>query len=330
MSVVKDGVKTGTISNLGKLHHATVKFHRGYGYLISRDGLLTQIDYRTDKIRKQVKVGKSAIALNFWRDRIIVANYDPPTVVVVDEDLKICHRLTTGSRNVGLKVWKNSIVFSLMDLDEIWVVDGEKDFQVTYRQKGAGAMPFDALLVGSLYIAGFFKDRHLGILDLKTKKYRKVKLHRADGGAIFKIPHFGLWGHWKNQVYVPALRQKKLYRVNLSTWKVEKSLTLPGMPVFSVVSPDGRYLAVNYSGPQEDYLTIVDRKTLKISRHLKGGRRILHFRYSRDGTKIYLSSYYESKLKTYRLTGKSWGRVTRVATPSGVFLVPTTKKNGKE
>lgn len=322
LSVLEGGKKIGKIEGLGKLHHATVKFHRGFGYIISRDGILSKIHLGENRVVKQQKVGKSSIGLTFWKGWILVANYDPGTVVILTEELKIRKTVHTNSRTVGIKVWNDKILFALMDKDELWVLDGARNFEVFKTFQNVGKMPFDALLAGDVYILGFFKDPSLGVLDLKTFQLKKIFLKNDAGEVIFKIPHFGLWGRAGNRVFIPASKEKKIYFLSLEDLKLKGSIELSGFPVFAVVSPNKNLLAVNYSGPRENFLTLINLNTLKVQKTFSGGKRILHFRFSQKGEILYLSSYYENLVKIYSLSSGEWKEKIKVATPSGVFLVP--------
>ncbi len=87
LAIIEDEKWVGEIAGLGDTSHTTVKFSEGYGYAISRDGYISQINPKTHKIVRKVKVGNSGIGLNFVGDYIAVANYDPPTVVILDQKL---------------------------------------------------------------------------------------------------------------------------------------------------------------------------------------------------------------------------------------------------
>ncbi|RME12258.1 MAG: NirF protein, partial [Aquificota bacterium] len=259
LAVVVDGRLVKEIEGLGNLNHATLKLWRGKAYLISRDGYLSQIDTEKDELLRKVKVGESAIGIDFTRDHIVVANYEPKTVVVLDEELNVVQSLNTGSRNVGIKGFEVGFVFSLMDRDEIWLV---KDKSVKVFGN-VGAMPFDALLKGNVYVVGFFKEGGVGLLDVKREVYRKVVFLSAGKEVVFKIPHFGTWGVSGDRAFIPVVGERRLYLVNLRNFNLEGHVELSGLPVFAVISPDGKYVAVNFSGDREDYVALVDPHTLE-------------------------------------------------------------------
>lgn len=44
VAVIQEQQRTHEIGDLGKLHHATIKFWNGFAFIISRDGWLSRID----------------------------------------------------------------------------------------------------------------------------------------------------------------------------------------------------------------------------------------------------------------------------------------------
>jgi protein NirF len=328
VAIIEDGQKTQAIEGLGDLSHATIKFRKDHAYVISRDGFLAKIDTSTDAVVKKVKVGESGIGLTFFEDLIVVANYNPGDVVILDGDLNILKRIETGSRNVGIKAAPPYLVFSLMDKDEIWVLDGAKDFELARRIEGAGNMPFDALLHKDLYLAGFFLEPGLGLLDLKTLTYRKIDIQGNGKEAVFKVPHFGTWGVWNGKALIPAVGERKIHLLDLEGFELNKSIELIGLPVFVVISPDGRHAVTNYSGEMEDFITVIDLEKMAVASNLRAGKRVMHMRFSEDSEALYLSSYYENRVKA--LSAGSWEITGEAASasPSGIFIVPARRGEG--
>ncbi|MEZ0337129.1 MAG: cytochrome D1 domain-containing protein, partial [Aquificaceae bacterium] len=317
LAVVEDGRLKKEITELGNLNHATLKLWRGRAYLISRDGYLSQIDIQEDRLVKRIRVGESTIGIDFTDEHIVVANYEPRDVVVLNENLQVVRKYETGSRNVGIKGFKGGFVFSLMDKDEIWLVKGEK-VKVFER---VGSMPFDAFLKGNLYVVGFFKEGGIGLLDIEKEEYRRVSFSSQGKDVVFKIPHFGTWGVVGDRAFIPAVGEKKLYVVSLKSFEVLGYVELPGLPVFAVASPDGRYVAVNFSGDMEDFVAVVDTKSLTVFNQKAVGERVMHMRFSLDGSKLYVSSYFDSKLRALKVPGLEILEEVSVPNPSGVFLI---------
>lgn len=322
IAVVENNRLVSEIGNIGDMSHATVKFHAGKAWVISRDGMLSRIDPGTRVVEKSVKVGDSGIGFTFFPKHVIVANYMPQTVVVLDLDLRVIKTISTGSRNVGIKVWGDRAAFALMDKDEVWVVDAAKEFSVTKQIEKAGVMPFDALVNDKNYVVGFFNENKLGILNLDSLQWDTRSLGGEGGETVLKVPHFGTWGITSDTAFVPGVKERKLNLLALDTLKPAGVIDLPGLPVFAVVSPDKTLVAVNYSGDQENSVSVVDAKTRKILGTWPVGRRIMHLRFSQDGGSLFVSSYFENKIKTLKpeKTGV-WSVASdlNIDSPSGIF-----------
>ena len=317
---VLDHQSEKTIKNLGNLNHATMKFRGDFGYVLARDGSISKIDIAKDEVIKKVTIGKSGIGITFIGEYIAIVNYDPNSVVILDKDLSVVKTIETSSRNVGVKAYGNLLVFSLMDKNEIWVLDSAENFKLLKKFNDVGALPFDALIKDEKYIVGFFNEAAIGVLDLSKFKYEKLVLKDVGDKLVYKVPHFGYWGIVNNNAIVPIVSEKKLLVLDLNTSKAIKEVDLIGTPVFASVSPDKSTLVVNYSGDKEDYISVVDLKSLKKLKDLNVAKRVMHLRYSEDGKKVFLSSYFDNSLKT--LETKNWEivEVKKVATPSGIFL----------
>ena len=321
LAVLENEKWQGEIHELGDTSHTTVKLKDGFAYAISRDGFVSKIDPATNKVLKKVKVGNSGIGMNFVRDYVAVANYDPGNVVILDHDLNIIKTIETGSRNVGIKALENKLIFALMDKNEIRVLDADNDFALLKKFTDVGKLPFDALLAGRRYVVGFFNESRLGIVDLDKLEYQPMALKQDNKEMVLKIPHFGLWGIAGDTVFIPANKDKKLHVVSLPDFKYQGTIDLIGTPVFVAASPDGKTLAVNYSGEKENFITIVNPVERKVERNIEAGKRIMHFRFSANGKRLYASSYFENLVRIFEVGSWQIKGEIAVPTPSGIFLV---------
>ena len=317
---VLDNQNEKIIKDLGNLNHATMKFRGNFGYVLARDGSISKIDVTNDVVVKKVTIGKSGIGLTFIGDYIAIVNYDPNSVVILDKDLNIVKTIETSSRNVGIKTFKNFLVFSLMDKNEIWVLDSSKNFESVKKFEKVGQLPFDALIKDEKYIVGFFNEAAIGILDLNLLRYEKVILKDVGEKLVYKVPHFGYWGIVNNNAIVPIVADKKLLVLDLNTSKAIKEIELIGNPVFASVSPDKSTLIVNYSGDKEDFISVVDLKSFTKTKDINVAKRVMHLRFSQDGKKAFVTSYFDNSLKTLETDNWNIIDVKKVATPSGIFL----------
>ncbi|SNZ10350.1 protein NirF [Persephonella hydrogeniphila] len=322
LAVIEDDKFVGEINDLGNLNHAIVKTDGDFSYCISRNGYFSKIDNRNDRLIKKIKPGNSGIGFTFIKNYIAIAHYDPKKVTILTKDLEIKKVIDTGSRNVGIKPYKNLLTFSLMDRDEIWVLDANKDFKIVHKVKNAGKMPFDALIDKNRYIVGFFKEKGVGILDLDSFVYKKAIFHTKNKEEIvFKIPHFGMWGVINDTALIPAIGEKRSYVVDIKNMKVIKHIDLPGLPVFISVSPLKNIAVVNFSGDKDHLLAVIDIKNLKVIKTFTAGKRVMHMRFSKDGEKLYVSSYFDNSLKIFDTNSWKLLKEITVPTPSGVFIV---------
>ena len=317
---VYDMENSKNITNLGNLNHATMKFKWGNGFLLARDGYLSKLDVIKDVLIKKVKIGKSGIGLTFTDKHVVIVNYDPHSVVVLDQNLEVVHTILTESRNVGVKNYKNLLVFSLMDKNEIWVLDINKNFEVVKKIENVGKLPFDALIQGKNYLVGFFNEPSIGFLDLEDFSYNKIEMKGVDPSLVYKVPHFGYWGIVNGQAFVPLTSQKKILVIDLNTKKAIDEISLPGEPVFAAVSPDKKSIVVNFSGDMENSLSVINTSKKRVTHTFEAGRRIMHLRFSHDGDRFFVTSYFENELKIFKVA--DWSKIStmKVSTPSGIFL----------
>lgn len=317
LSVIENDEIQGEINDLGNLNHATIKVWKSKAYLITRDGYLIKIDPKNDKVLKKVKVGNSSIGIDFTDSNIMIANYDPKNVVILDDDLNVIHSFETSSRNVGIRAFGDKFVFSLMDKDEIWLVKG-KDVKI---YKDVGKMPFDAMLKENVYITCFFNSNEIGILDLKTENYKRITLSSGESGLILKIPHVGLWGVKQDIALIPGVGEKKIYVLDLNNFSIDRQIDVAGLPVFTIISPDKNYGIINFSGDMEDYISVIDLTNYKTLLTKNAGKRVMHMRFSKDSKKVYVSSFFDSKVRIFRFPEMEIIKGFTIPNPSGIFLI---------
>ena len=318
ISVVEKGKVIGRLEKVGDMTHGVIKFRDGRGYILGRDGTLTLFDPASLKVIARKKVGKSSVGFTFCGEWIAVANYSPGSLALVSTDLSEVKTIPFGSRVVGIKARGNLLVFSLMDSESIVVFDCRR-LKVVKVIERAGPLPFDALLSGKLYFVAFFGNGSFGLLDVETLAFRKLAAGKAKEVPL-KVPHLGLWGVDHSRAFIPAVGEERLYLMDLAKGEVLSFLKLPAKPVFAVLSPGKKLIAVSYSGDGEDYVSLVDAVGLRLLKTVRAGRRITHLRFSPDGKKLYISSYYENELKALSVPDLRILWRVKVPTPSGIFL----------
>lgn len=170
LAIVEKGMTKGHLTGVHNMNHGVVKFDGKDGYVISRDGWVVKFDPEKETIVKEVKTSDSAIGFTITKNYLAVANYAKKSVDILDRDLNPLQSFETGSKNVGIKVYKNYLIFSQMDNDKITVLrdknsgNGKPDFVIHKEFEDVGVMPFDAMIKDNNFITGFSKASILVLL----------------------------------------------------------------------------------------------------------------------------------------------------------------------
>lgn len=325
LSVIENHKHKSRITNLHNFNHAVVKFHKNNGFMITRDGYVIKFDPTTEKVLKEYKTSKSAIGFVIQDRYLAVANYDNKTVEILDHDLNPIQSFTTDSKNVGIKIYKNHLVFALMDKDEVWILKDHKpeqntpNFKIHKRFENIGTAPFDAMINDQFYIVGFFNSSHVGVIDLEKMSFRKLELELGNKTSVLKVPHFGFWSIGADHIFIPAVGDNKVFVFN-SNLKFIQSIEVAGLPVFTSLSPDKKQLAVTFSGEHFPIVEIINTASLKITQNLDFGGKILHLRWSELEPLIYISNNTDSKVLAYNTQDWTKQFEIPVKKPSGIFI----------
>ncbi|AXH12668.1 cytochrome D1 domain-containing protein [Halarcobacter bivalviorum] len=332
VAVIKNEKKVSRMNDMGNTNHSLIKFDGDKGFIISRDGYIIKFDNNTEKIEARYKTSNSAIGFTIGKKYVAVANYDDTSVDILDKDLNLIKKIQTGSRNVGIKIYKNYLVFAQMDSDTLSVYEditkGEKlpDFRLVKNFKNIGIMPFDAMIKDNKYIVGFFKSSFFGTIDLDTMTYKKVQIYLADRKLVLKVPHFGLWSISNSKVFVPAVGDNKVLVYDLD-FNFVKNIEIEGLPVFTSLSPNQRYLAVTHSGDKFPVVQIIDTQELKVIKRFEFKGKVLHLRWSKQTPNLYISVNDTNYVAV--VDSKSWNVVNQIENiekPSGIFLYEIKEK----
>ncbi|RUM64257.1 MAG: nitrite reductase, partial [Sulfurospirillum sp.] len=273
VAVIQDGLTRRHMKKMHNMNHAIIKFDGKDAYLISRDGYVVKFDPLTEKKEAEYKTSKSAIGFVIGKNYVAVANYDDKSVDILTRDLKPIQKIKTGSKNVGIKIYKNYLVFAQMDNDKVTVLKdenagkGKPEFK-KYKEFDVGKMPFDAMIENNTYIVGFFLTKGFGVIDLDKMTYRQINVTAEGNKPVLKVPHFGFWSLSKDKTFIPAVGNNKVL-VYDKKFHFIKAITTKGLPVFTSLSPDKKYLAVTFSGKDFPSIQIIDTNTLKIIKTFK-------------------------------------------------------------
>ena len=331
LAVIENGLPKSRIDNMHNMNHGVVKFDGKDGYVISRDGFVVKFDPQSEKILKEYKTSDSAIGFTISKNFLAVANYAKKSVDILDRDLNPLQSFETASKNVGIKVYKDYLIFSQMDNDKITVLKdmnyGKElpNFKIHKEFSDVGVMPFDAMIKDNNFITGFFQSPFFGVVNLDTMKYTKIDILLSDRKPVLKVPHFGFWSISDSNVFIPAVGDNKVL-VYTPDFKFVKNIETEGLPVFTALSPDKKYLAVTFSGKKFPVIQIIDTKTLKVIKRFEFDGKVLHLRWSKIKPNLYISVNDSNKIAV--LNTKQWylsREIFTIKKPSGIFIYEGTK-----
>ncbi len=326
LAVIENGLPKGHMKHMHNMNHGVVKFYGKDGYVISRDGYVIKFDPEKEVILKEYKTSDSAIGFVINDYYVAVANYDKKSVDILDRNLNPIQSFTTGSKNVGIKIYNDYLIFSQMDNDKITVLHdtnkGKKipHFEIYKEFENVGIMPFDAMIKENHFITGFFQSPFFGVVDLDTMTYKKIDILLGNRKPVLKVPHFGFWSISNGNVFIPAVGDNKVL-VYTPDFKFVTNIETEGLPVFTALSPDEKYLAVTFSGKKFPVIQIIDTTTLKVIKRFEFDGKVLHVRWSKQRPNLYVSVNDANKVAVINTNGWWLSReIFQIQKPSGIFI----------
>ena len=326
LAIIEDGLTKRHMNNMHNMNHGIVKFKDDDAYLISRDGYIVKFNPKTEKKESEYKTSKSAIGFVIGKNFVAVANYDDKSVDILDRNLKPLQKIKTSSRNVGIKTYKDKLIFAQMDNDKVSIYKDENygtkkpPHFVLEKEFKVGQMPFDAMIQGNTYIVGFFLTKGFGVIDLDKMKYKLIKVTGEGDKPVLKVPHFGFWSLSKDKTFIPAVGNNAVM-VYDKDFNFLKNIKTQGLPVFTSLSPNQKYLAVTFSGKDFPYIQIIDTNTLKVLKTFKFKGKVLHIRWSKERPELYVSVNGANEVDVIDTnTWKMQREIYQVKKPSGIFL----------
>jgi len=331
VAIIEDGLTKRHMEHMHNMNHGIIKFSGKDGYLISRDGYVVKFDPVTEKVEAEYKTSKSAIGFVIGENYVAVANYDDKSVDILTRDLKPIDKIVTGSKNVGIKIYKDMVIFAQMDNDKVTVLKdtnagkGLPKFEI-YKEFNVGKMPFDAMIKENTYIVGFFLSKAFGVIDLDKMQYSQIKVTAEEKKPVLKVPHFGFWSLSKERTFIPAVGDNAVM-VYDNHFKFIQNIKTQGLPVFTSLSPDQKHLAVTYSGKDFPTIQIIDTHTLKIIKTFTFNGKVLHVRWSQKYPELYVSVNDANQVNVIDTEGWYLQReIYQIEHPSGIFLYDSDSK----
>ncbi len=331
IAIINKGLTKSHMENMHNMNHGIIKFDGKDGYLISRDGYVVRFDPVSEKVLNEYKTSKSAIGFVIAENYVAVANYDDKSVDILTRDLKPIEKIVTGSKNVGIKIYKDMLIFAQMDSDKVSVLKDENagkglpKFKI-FKEFKVGEMPFDAMIKEHTYIVGFFLSKSFGVIDLDKMEFSEIKVTAKDNKPVLKVPHFGFWSLSEDKTFIPAVGDNAVM-VYDSKFNFIKNIETQGLPVFTSLSPDKKHLAVTYSGKDFPTIQIVDTQTLEIIKTFTFAAKVLHVRWSNLDDYLYVSVNGNSEERDHNkvnvINTKEWfleREIFQIKHPSGIFI----------
>ena len=337
IAIINQGLTKSHMTNVHNMNHGIIKFDGKDGYLISRDGYVVRFDPVSEKILNEYKTSKSAIGFVIGKNYVAVANYDDKSVDILTRDLKPIDKIVTGSKNVGIKIYKDMIIFAQMDADKVTILKDENagkglpKFKI-FKEFKVGEMPFDAMIKDNTYIVGFFLTKAFGVIDLDKMEFSEIKVTAKDNKPVLKVPHFGFWSLSDDKTFIPAVGDNAVM-VYDKDFNFIKNIEMKGLPVFTALSPDKKYLAVTFSGKDFPTIQIVDTKTLEIIKTFTFMGKVLHVRWSNEDDYLYVSVNGQGDArdqnKVNLINTREWfleREIYQLKHPSGIFIYHMDEK----
>jgi protein NirF len=137
---------------------------------------------------------------------------------------------------------------------------------------------------------------------------------------VLKVPHFGFWSLSDDKTFIPAVGDNAVM-VYDKDFNFIKNIEMQGLPVFTALSPDKKYLAVTFSGKDFPTIQIVDTKTLEIIKTFKFNGKVLHVRWSDADASLYVSVNDANQVNV--INTDEWfleREIFQVKSPSGLFI----------
>lgn len=336
------------VKGLGDLSHASVSYSRDgrYAYVFGRDGGLSKIDLLSQRITHRVIQSGNGIGGAISQDGrlIAVANYTPGGVKIFSaEDLTQLADIpavgTDGKRSKVLGLVDapgQRFVFSLFEAGEIWVADvaDPRAPRIT-KFTGVGREPYDGMITadGRFYAAALFGEDGVALLDLwnldaGVRRALASFGRKGEKLPVFKMPHLGGWASTGSHLVLPEVGRHEVIIADQNTWQEVARVPVAGQVVFTIASPDGRRVWLNFALPHNDTVQVLDVPSRSIVATLKPGKAVLHLEFTPRGEQVWISARDDHRVDIY--DPYSFARIGSLPaeSPSGIFFTSRANRIG--
>jgi DNA-binding beta-propeller fold protein YncE len=286
-------------------------------YFASRDGWISKFDLYTFETLAETRAGINTrnAAVSADGRYVMVANYLPHTLVLLDQDLDVVKVLETRSADgkatsrvsaVYDAAPRKSFIAALKDIPEVW--------EVSYDEN-ADPIPVglihDFRLREGTFIPGRFNPRRTHLDEhvddfFFTPDYRALVAASRDGGAsqvvhldvrrriatlaVPGMPHLASGITWEHDgrtvLATPNLKDGAVSVIDTRAWRVIAHIPTAGPGFFLRSHERSRYAWVDAMlSPRRDTLQLIDKSTLSVAREVTPvpGRTVAHVEFTRDG-----------------------------------------------
>ena len=280
-------------------------------YFASRDGWITKYDLWGLETLVEARAGINTrnAAVSSDGKYVIVANYLPHSLVILDANLEFLKEIRTDSRVSAVydAAPRRSFVVALKDIAELW--------EISYDPKAEdlpAGLVHDFRLKEGAFVPGFLNARRTKLDDVLddfffTPDYRQVIGASRDGKRsqvvhldvrravatleLPGLPHLGSGITWERGgarvMATPNLRDGVITVVEVGTWKTVKQVATPGPGFFLRSHEASRYAWADsmMSATGRDTLSLIDKQTLEVAARLRPepGKTLAHVEFDRHG-----------------------------------------------
>ena len=319
-------------------------------YFASRDGWISKYDLWGLRMVSEVRAGINTrnAAVSSDGRHVMVANYLPHSIVILDSELNFVKELKTSSRVSAVydAAPRRSFIAALKDVPELW--------EISYDPK-AEAIPaglvHDYRLKEGAFVPGFLNPRRTPLEDVLddfffTPDYRQVVGTQRDGKRaqvvhldvrravatleLSGLPHLGSGISWERDgrrvMATPNLREGLVSVIDMQTWQTVKQIpTLgPGFFLRSHESSPYAWVDAMMSPKGRDTLELIDKRTLEVVARLTPapGKTVAHVEFDRYG-RYALASLWEKDGALIVYDARTLKEVKRIpmSKPAGKYNV---------
>lgn len=312
---ILDGDRLEPIHRFASRHalHGGPKFTPDgrFVYFASRDGWISKFDLWNLKTVAEVRAGintRNAAASSDGK-YVMVANYLPHTLVLLDADLNLVKVLPAPSRVSAVYDARprKSFVAALKDTPELW--------EISYDPKAepiAAGLVHDYKLKEGSFVPGFLNPRRTALAEVLddfffTPDYAMLVGAQRDGerGQVVNLdvrraiatvelpglPHLGSGISWERDgrrvMATPNLREAVVSVIDVASWKAVAQVPTLGPGFFLRSHEASRYAWVDsmMSPQRRDTLQVIDKQTLEVVARLtpEPGKTLAHVEFDRYG-----------------------------------------------